>query len=117
MHSRLSIIDINKRSNQPFVIGNYSIIFNGEIYNFKELRQKLIDKKISFLTSSDTEVLLKYFIEYNEKCLDFFEGMWSFAIYNKHNGELFWLETDLVKNLCFTLKMVKTFILDLKLNI
>ena len=89
LHSRLSIIDINKRSNQPFVIGNYSIIFNGEIYNFKELRQKLIDKKISFLTSSDTEVLLKYFIEYNEKCLDFFEGMWSFAIYNKHNGELF----------------------------
>ena len=89
LHSRLSIIDINKRSNQPFVIGNYIIIFNGEIYNFKELRQKLINQKINFSTSSDTEVLLRYFIKYNEKCLDFFEGMWSFAIYNKFNGELF----------------------------
>ena len=82
LHSRLSIIDIKKRSNQPFVIGNYIIIFNGEIYNFKELRQKLINQKINFSTSSDTEVLLRYFIKYNEKCLDFLKvcGVLQFII-------------------------------------
>ena len=89
LHSRLSIIDLKKRSHQPYILGNFIIIFNGEIYNFKELRKKLVNENINFTTSSDTEVLLKYFIKYGEKCLNFFEGMWSFAIYNKVNGELF----------------------------
>ena len=89
LHSRLSIIDLRQRSNQPFVIGSYVIIFNGEIYNFESLRKNLNIQNTKFSTNSDTEVLLKYYIKYGARCLEYFEGMWSFAIYNKINGELF----------------------------
>lgn len=89
LHSRLSIIDLNKRSNQPFKIGNDVIIFNGEIYNYIELKEKLIKKKIKLYTSSDTEILLQYYKLYGEDCLSFFEGMWSFAIFNLNSKKLF----------------------------
>jgi asparagine synthase (glutamine-hydrolysing) len=89
LHSRLSIIDLHPRSNQPFVIGDHVIIFNGEIYNYLELKKHLINKKIKLKTNSDTEILLHYFIIYGEKCVDHFEGMWSFAIYNTKKQELF----------------------------
>tara|TARA_B100000886_G_scaffold339785_1_gene306350 strand:- start:29153 stop:30976 length:1824 start_codon:yes stop_codon:yes gene_type:complete len=89
LHSRLSIIDLKQRSNQPFIIGNYVIIFNGEIYNFEALRKNLNLDSRKFSTKSDTEILLKYYIKYGSRCLEYFEGMWSFAIYNKENGELF----------------------------
>ena len=88
LHSRLSIIDLNQRSNQPFILDNYAITFNGEIYNFKELKQKLLEKNVKFKTNSDTEVLLQYFKIYKEKCFDFFEGMWALAIYDKKTNEL-----------------------------
>ena len=88
IHSRLAIIDLEKRSNQPFIIGNYVIIFNGEIYNYVELREKLIAKGYKFETSSDTEVLLQYYILYGEDCVNYFEGMWSFAIFNLEKNEL-----------------------------
>ncbi len=90
LHSRLSIIDLNPRSNQPFTIGDFSIIFNGEIYNYLELKKDLIkNHKVIFQTKSDTEVLLQYYIHYNEKCVDYFEGMWSFAIYDNKKKTLF----------------------------
>jgi asparagine synthase (glutamine-hydrolysing) len=89
LHSRLSIIDLDPRSNQPFTIGNLSIVYNGEIYNFVELRKDLEKKNILLKTQSDTEVLLHYFKIYGEKCVDFFEGMWAFAIYNNIDGTLF----------------------------
>jgi asparagine synthase (glutamine-hydrolysing) len=89
LHSRLSIIDLDPRSNQPFTIGNLSIVFNGEIYNFVELRKELEKKKITLSTQSDTEVLLHYFKLHGEKCVGYFEGMWAFAIYNNLDGSLF----------------------------
>lgn len=89
LHSRLSIIDLAARSDQPYVIGDYALAYNGEIYNYVELREKLINKDISFETTSDTEVLLRYYIEYGEECVSHFEGMWSFAIYNKSTGTIF----------------------------
>ena len=89
LHSRLSIIDLKKRSNQPFVFGDYIIIFNGEIYNYIELKKKLLEKKIILKTNSDTEILLHYFILYGEKCVNYFDGMWSFAIFNKRTKKLF----------------------------
>ena len=89
LHSRLSIIDLSSRSNQPYTIGDFTIIFNGEIYNYIELREKLIEKGIKFETSSDTEVLLQYFIHYGEECVKQFEGMWAFAIFNTISGKLF----------------------------
>ena len=88
LHSRLSIIDLDPRSNQPFTIGNLSIVYNGEIYNFVELRKELEKKNIPLNTQSDTEVLLHYFKLYGEKCVDYFEGMWAFAIYNHIDGSL-----------------------------
>ncbi len=78
-HSRLSIQDLNERSNQPYVFNNYILIFNGEIYNFKQLKTKLNKK---FKTSSDTEIILHYYNIYKEKCFELFEGMWSIIIYD-----------------------------------
>ena len=89
LHSRLSIIDLDPRSNQPFTIGNLTIVFNGEIYNYLELRDTLHKRGIVLNTSSDTEVLLHYFRIYGEKCVDLLEGMWAFAVYNKENETLF----------------------------
>ena len=89
LHSRLSIIDLDKRSNQPFLIEDYAIVFNGEIYNFIELRKELINKGIKFKTKSDTEVLLQSYIYYGKKCLDYFEGMWSFAIWDFKKNSIF----------------------------
>lgn len=88
LHSRLSIIDLDNRSNQPFTIGEYTIVFNGEIYNFIELREQLKSKGVSFHTTSDTEVLLQYYIHYGEKCVDYLEGMWAFAIYDQSKQQV-----------------------------
>ena len=63
-HSRLKIIDLNNRSNQPFIKFNKIMIYNGEIYNFKEIKNKLIKLGYKFETTSDTEVLLKFLINY-----------------------------------------------------
>jgi len=90
-HCRLSIIDLDQRSNQPMIDkenGNI-IIFNGEIYNFENLKKRLIKKGIKFLTNSDTEVLLKGFAFYG---VDFFKklkGMFSLAIYVKNLKRVF----------------------------
>ncbi len=89
LHSRLSIIDLKERSNQPFKIGNYIIVFNGEIYNYVELRKNLLEKKIKLKTFSDTEILLNYFILYGKNCLKYFDGMWSFAIFDLKTKKLF----------------------------
>ena len=68
-HARLNIIDLNSRSDQPMSINGYSIIYNGEIYNFKELRKSL-DNSFKFKTSSDTEVLLFAYLNGAKKCLN-----------------------------------------------
>lgn len=81
LHSRLSIIDLKDRSHQPFKLGNYVLIFNGEIYNYLELKKK-IRKKVIFQTKSDTEVILHYYKLFGVKCFDYFEGMWSLAIFD-----------------------------------
>jgi asparagine synthase (glutamine-hydrolysing) len=93
LHSRLSIIDLQERSNQPFSIDDYTIIYNGEIYNYVELKKDLEKKGIKFRTNSDTEVLLQYYILYGEECVKFLDGMWSFAIYN-HKKNLLFLSRD-----------------------
>jgi len=63
--------------------GNYIIVFNGEIYNYQEIKRDLIEKDYSFHTSSDTEVLLNSFIEYGIDCIQKFIEMFAFAIYEK----------------------------------
>src|SRR2546423_3278963 len=90
-HQRLSIIDLDSRSNQPFVKNGLVIVFNGEIYNYKELKDKIyaLDPLISFVTTSDTEVLLELYRLKGEKCLDDLIGMYVFAIYEIETGRLF----------------------------
>ena len=89
LHSRLSIIDLDPRSNQPYLDNNCVLVFNGEIYNYIEIREELTELGIVFKTESDTEVLIKSYQIFGEKCVDKFEGMWSFAIYDKGKNKLF----------------------------
>lgn len=88
-HNRLSIIDLSSLANQPFVFENLVLIFNGEIYNYSEIRQELITAGYGFSTHSDTEVLLKGYHAWKEKLLDKLIGMFAFAIYDKRSRELF----------------------------
>lgn len=87
-HSRLKIIDLDKRSNQPFTINDYSIIFNGEIYNYRILKNEL-NKFYSLKTESDTEVLLLSYLRWGKKMFDKIQGMYSFVIYNQKNNKIF----------------------------
>ncbi|MDG1780226.1 MAG: asparagine synthase (glutamine-hydrolyzing) [Flavobacteriales bacterium] len=93
LHSRLSIIDLDERSNQPFEKGPIHLVFNGEIYNYVELRQQLISLGHSFQTDSDTEVLVASYLEWGANCTDKFEGMWSFALFD-HRSETLMLSRD-----------------------
>ena len=89
-HQRLSIIDLSDNANQPFHKEDLVIIFNGEIYNYKELQLKLkTEKRVTFITTSDTEVILEMYKHYGKDCLNQLIGMFVFAIYNKKNFELF----------------------------
>ena len=88
-HQRLSIIDISDAANQPFEKDGLIMVFNGEIYNYRILKERLIQKGVSFTTSSDTEVLLELFREKGAGCLDDLEGMFAFCIYNKQAKSLF----------------------------
>lgn len=83
--TRLSIIDLSPGGHQPFSSSdkNFSLIFNGEIYNYKEIRSYLIGAGFQFKTQSDTEVLLNAWIHWGVECLPKLKGMFSFAIYNK----------------------------------
>ena len=88
-HHRLSIIDTSEKSNQPMVIENYVIVFNGIIYNYKDIRKKLIAKGHVFKSVGDTEVIVRSYIEYGDKCVDHFDGVFSFCIYNSINKNIF----------------------------
>jgi asparagine synthase (glutamine-hydrolysing) len=89
-HSRLSIIDTSEAANQPFSdeSGNYTIVFNGEIYNFRQLRKSLESKGTNFRTHSDTEVLLKWIIEKGPDGINDLQGFFSFALYNRNKQSL-----------------------------
>ena len=89
-HTRLSIVDI-KGGAQPMLSqdGRYAITFNGEIYNYQLLKNKLEKDKVEFSGHSDTEVILQMFIKYKEACVNYLVGMFSFAIHDKQTGQLF----------------------------
>jgi asparagine synthase (glutamine-hydrolysing) len=89
LHTRISIFDPLPRSNQPFLDEDGMLIFNGSIYNYIELRNELLKKKIKFNTTSDTEVLLKFLNNYGVSKLDLLDGTWSFAYYNFKKKKLY----------------------------
>ena len=88
-HTRLSIVDLDSRSHQPMEHENYLIVFNGEIYNYKDIRLELCDLGESFTTQSDTEVLLVGYKIWGKALLNKLNGMFAFCIYDKNNNEVF----------------------------
>ena len=106
IHTRLSIIDLDQRSNQPMYSKDkrFSIVFNGEIYNYKEIRKILEEKGVRFFTDGDTEVLLEGFVQYGSNILNLLRGQFAFAIYDSLE-ESFFLARDRVgiKPLYFSL--------------
>lgn len=89
-HRRLSIIDLDVQSNQPLLShdGRYIITFNGEIYNYIELKQELLERGAIFKTKSDTEVIMEAYRAYGAECFNRFNGMWAFALYDRENQKL-----------------------------
>jgi asparagine synthase (glutamine-hydrolysing) len=88
LHSRLNIIDLNPRSNQPFAVGHKWIVCNGELYNYREVREALAAEGRTFVTESDTEVLLTALDQSGWSALDRCEGMWAFAVYDEADESL-----------------------------
>ena len=88
-HLRLSILDLDVRSNQPMELEDYVIVFNGEIYNFNEIKDELISLGYIFNTTGDTEVLLKAYKEWGQAVTPKLNGMFAFAIHDKINNIIF----------------------------
>ncbi len=88
LHTRLAIIDLDPRSNQPFEKDGLVLVFNGEIYNYVEIRRDLEALGVRFRTDSDTEVLVESWRVWGEQAFDRFEGMWAFALIDSLRGTL-----------------------------
>lgn len=89
VHQRLSIIDLSEAGTQPMTIGDYTIVFNGEIYNYQSLKKSLQSQGIAFTTKTDTEVLLNLFIKEGAAALQKLNGMFAFAVWNARTKKLF----------------------------
>jgi asparagine synthase (glutamine-hydrolysing) len=102
-HRRLSIIDLSAAADQPFRKGSLALLYNGELYNFRELRQELKQAGATFATSSDTEVVLEAWRHWGPSALEKFRGMFAFALADTETGELVLARDPLgVKPLFFT---------------
>ena len=88
VHTRLSIIDLDPRANQPFLWDDCILSFNGEIYNYLELRRELEVLGHKFVTQSDTEVVVHAWRQWDAACFDKFEGMWALALADTRAGKL-----------------------------
>ncbi|MGB1104815.1 MAG: asparagine synthase (glutamine-hydrolyzing) [Crocinitomicaceae bacterium] len=128
-HTRLAIIDCESRSNQPFesADGRYALVFNGEIYNFIELKADLEKLGVQFVTTSDTEVLLYHLIHFGEDGLEKINGFYAFAFYDNQEDRLIlardkagikpllYLENK--EMVCFASEMTSIRVLNNNLNI
>lgn len=90
-HRRLSIIDLSAAGHQPMFSPDdrYAIVYNGEVYNYLEIKERMQSEGVSFQTHSDTEVVLKSYIHWGPECLQHFRGMFAFAIWDKQDQKLF----------------------------
>ena len=94
-HRRLSILDLASTSQQPMIDPELGlgIVFNGCIYNFKELRSELAAKGYRFFSDGDTEVILKAYAAWGSRCVERFFGMFAFALWERDSGAWFWRAT------------------------
>lgn len=88
LHSRLSILDLDDRANQPFRKGGITLIYNGEIYNYLELKEELVRLGHEFRTTGDTEVIVEAFRAWGEDAFTRMEGMWAFVLYDERSGRV-----------------------------
>jgi len=87
-HRRLSVLDLSTHGHQPMVHKNLEIVYNGEVYNFKEIRKELKKHNYNFQSDSDTEVILKAYHKWGIKAVDKFNGMFAISVYDKENEKL-----------------------------
>ena len=89
-HRRLAIIDLTDSGKQPMELnGRYVITYNGEVYNYIEIKSELMKSGVTFKTATDTEVILRAYEFWGEDCVNHFNGMWGFAIFDKQNETVF----------------------------
>ena len=90
-HRRLAILDLSENGSQPisYADGRFMMVYNGEIYNFLEIRSELIKLGYTFKSDCDSEVILASYMEWGSGCLDRMNGMWAFAIWDNETGRLF----------------------------
>lgn len=90
-HKRLSIIDLSARGHQPMAdqTGRYVIVYNGELYNYRELKKALVGRGVGFVSDSDTEVILAAFVEWGPSCLERFMGMFAFVVIDRIERQAF----------------------------
>jgi len=88
-HARLSILDLSPAGNQPMHYKSLSIVFNGEIYNFRELRKELESEGHTFVSNSDTEVILHAFEAWGVACVHRFIGMFAFLLHDRQAGKIY----------------------------
>jgi asparagine synthase (glutamine-hydrolysing) len=88
-HRRLSILDLTTNGHQPYSYKNLVLVYNGEVYNFKEIRKELISLNYKFKSNGDTEVIVKAFHKWGIKCVDKFIGMFAFTIFDKNLNKLY----------------------------
>lgn len=88
-HKRLSILDLSPLGHQPYEFNHLTLVYNGEVYNFKEIRDKLIQSGYSFKSNSDTEVIIKSYEAWGISCVDQFIGMFAFVLFDSQKQKLF----------------------------
>jgi len=88
-HKRLSIIDLHTSAGQPMSYLDWKIVFNGEIYNFQEIKDELIQLNHAFVTNSDTEVILHAFDQWGAECIHRFIGMFAFVLYHRATKKVY----------------------------
>lgn len=106
-HRRLSILDLSSHGHQPMCdkTQRYWIVFNGEVYNFKEIRKKLVALGHVFISDTDTEVVLASYLQWGKDCLHQFNGMFAFAIYDRQAKKIFLARDRIgIKPLYYTLQ-------------
>lgn len=116
--TRLKIIDLSPLGHQPMgnEDGTIQLVFNGEIYNYKELRKRLEEKGRRFKSQSDTETIIHAYEEWGEDCLNELRGMFAFALWDKKEKNFSWQGIGLVLNRCIIQKMKKVLFLLQKLK-